>query len=217
MHSVGVVQVLLATYVLDTLAYPKHITPWWLQRRDWIDAPFFTGAWWFINGRSLAMLMNAVALGWIAREYRRHAQPIFAWESSAFEWTLLGALLGTAGTAVLETFAYVFSRGWPTDTFASLAAVEIAVLVAVAAFMAVRSGPRWLFDVARGFAIALFVGLAIGGLIVATNRGHAESLARRSRRYRPRGSPGRDRRAGRRAHAACRLRQARLRLVELRA
>jgi uncharacterized membrane protein len=174
----GVIQVLLATYILDTIADPKHITPWWLQRAGWIDAPIFSGAWSFINGRSLAMLTNALALGWIAREYRRHAKPIFAWEASAFEWTLLGSLLGTAGTAVLETFAYVYSRGWPTDTFASLAAVEIAVLVAVMSFMAVRSGPRWLFDVARGFAIFLFAGLAIGCLIVAADRGHVDSLTR---------------------------------------
>jgi uncharacterized membrane protein len=175
----GLVQVLMAGYVVETLVHPHRVTPWWLQRPSWIDAPIFTGPWSFVNGRSLSMLANAVALGWIAREYRRHSGLVPAWEAGCRDWAMLGAAVGAAGGTVLETFAYVFSRSWPAETFAGLAAVIVSLFVGATALLAARFGPRWLFDVARVTALLLLVGLAMACVAAANNPGRIESLTRR--------------------------------------
>ena len=173
---VGAVQVLMAVYVLAAFEHPDRITPWLLQRTGWIDEPFVAGMWTFINGRSLAMLANVLSLAWIAREYRRHPGAVLEWEASIRDWAVFGAALGTAGTALLETFAYVEVRHWPGDTLAGLAGIELAVLVAGLATLAARIGPRWLFDVARAFAILLLI-MHVMGAVVLVGEGRAARLS----------------------------------------
>jgi hypothetical protein len=174
---IAVVQILLATYIVETLAHPNAITPRWLQRPGWLDAPLFPDAWSWINGRSLAMLSNALALGWIAREYRRYRGAIEAWEHDAAGRSFFFAALAAAGTAILETYAFVVARKWPIDGFYGLSGVYLALLVGALVGLGLRVGPRWLFDAARATAAMLFAALVFGALVFAADRDRVASLA----------------------------------------
>lgn len=173
----ALVQVLLATYVVETVADPQRFTPRWLTRPGWLDAPLSANWWSFINGRSLAMLSNAIALGWIAREYRRHQGSVKDWEIGAAGRMLFASALAATGTAILETYALIARRNWPLEGFYGMTGIYLALLFGALAALALRPGPRWLFEAARVTAFLLFVFLCVGTMDFAAHPSRPAALA----------------------------------------
>lgn len=112
----GVVQLLIAGMVLDTLsrpnAYPSLI-------------PDVSGHGWqsLVNGRTLAMVLDLVAIGGLAWDLRRRekrGEAITLLDSSAggiATWLIRAAVLGWLALALIENWLWGEAFGWAPASF----------------------------------------------------------------------------------------------------